>query len=172
MSDMTSSPPEGRQLWRQFSANRVALGGLIVFTIMVLMAIFAPMLTPQDPYDLASLELLDNLLAPMSRGFSGDLYVLGTEASGRDMYSAIVYGMRTSIAIGLASAGIALIIGAAVGLIAAFAGGWVDTLLMRLIEIITCFLIIFHFYIFSIICHVKPFTKTTSITRLVGLYCD
>ncbi len=126
-------------LWRRFAANKVALGGLLVFVTLGLMAVFAPLVTPQDPYDLAGLNLMDNLMPPMSEGMNGQLFVLGTDGNGRDMYSAMIYGMRTSIFIGLTSALIALFIGASVGLIAAFSGGWVDAALMRLVELVLAF---------------------------------
>ena len=127
------------RLWREFVANRIALGGLVTFLALVALAVLAPVVTPQDPYDLAQLSLLDNLLPPMSRGFDGALYVLGTDDQGRDMYSAMVHGLRISITIGVSSAGIALVIGALVGLAAAYFRGWVDALLMRLVDLILAF---------------------------------
>ncbi|MEM1428552.1 MAG: ABC transporter permease [Pseudomonadota bacterium] len=141
-TDGLGAPPAAlppKSLWRRFSANPVALGGLIVFVLLAVMAVFAPWVTPQDPYDLSSISLLDNLRPPGSTGVSGQTFYFGTDPNGRDMYSAMVYGMRTSIFIGLTSALIALMIGATVGLVAAFAGGWLDAALMRLVELVLAF---------------------------------
>ncbi|WP_227287938.1 ABC transporter permease [Boseongicola sp. H5] len=139
-TDPVAPPPVvTRSLWRRFTANPVALAGLVVFILLALMAVFAPYVAPQDPYDLANLSLLDNLLPPGSTGMNGQSFWLGTDPQGRDMLSAMIYGMRTSIFIGLTSAVIALMIGATVGLVAAFAGGWLDAVLMRLVELVLAF---------------------------------
>jgi peptide/nickel transport system permease protein len=99
------------------------------------LAILAPWLTPQNPYDLSQLSILDNKLPPGSRGFAGQLYLLGTDDQGRDMISAILYGLRLSLFVGIAATAIALVIGASIGVIAAYLGGWIDAALMRLVDI-------------------------------------
>jgi len=78
---------------------------------------------------------MDGKLPPGSRGSNGELFLLGSDDQGRDILSAILYGLRTSLAVGAASAGIAFVLGSVVGLFAAYAGGWVDALVMRIVEL-------------------------------------
>jgi peptide/nickel transport system permease protein len=108
---------------------------LAVFTAMSLAAVLAPWIAPQDPYDLATVSILDNLIPPGEQAFSGMTHWLGTDGQGRDMLSAMLYGMRISLLVGLASGAIALVVGTVVGLIAAFRGGWVDAILMRIVDL-------------------------------------
>lgn len=108
---------------------------LCVFVAMTLAAIAAPLIAPQDPYDLRSVSILDNLLPPGEASFAGMTYWLGTDGQGRDMLSAMLYGLRISLIVGLASGVIALAFGTLVGLVAAFRGGWVDALLMRIVDL-------------------------------------
>ena len=108
---------------------------LAVFIAMSLAAVLAPWIAPQDPYDLASVSILDNLIAPGEQAFSGMTHWLGTDGQGRDMLSAMLYGLRISLLVGLASGAIALVAGTVVGLIAAFRGGWVDAILMRVVDL-------------------------------------
>ncbi len=111
-------------------ANRQAqLGGIIVMTLVIL-AIFAPQIAPYDPF---KLNVPDRLQPPNLQ------YWLGTDDLGRDQLSRIIYGSRTTLQIGVISVGIALIAGSIIGLISAFYGGWVDTLIMRWIDIMLAF---------------------------------
>jgi peptide/nickel transport system permease protein len=121
----------GRALLR----DKLALTGIIIVAILVLAAIFAPLIAPQNPYDLNQLDIMDNRLPPGSESMSGLVYLIGTDDQGRDLFSAILYGLRTSIAVGVSSAAIALIIGASLGLISAYAGGRTDSFLMRVVDI-------------------------------------
>ncbi|MDQ2780504.1 MAG: ABC transporter permease [Pseudomonadota bacterium] len=129
--------------WRvavDFLHSRVALAGLIVLGLVVLAAVLAPWITPQNPYDLLQLDVLDARLKPGSiSGEAGYTYWLGTDGQGRDLYSAIVYGLRISLMVGVGSAAIAAVIGTTVGLLAAYAGGKVDALLMRLVDLLLSF---------------------------------
>ncbi|MEQ9200592.1 MAG: ABC transporter permease, partial [Rhodospirillales bacterium] len=85
-----------------FLESRIAVVGLVITTIVVFIAIFAPLIAPTDPFDLAKVDVMDNLIAPGDKNFAGDFtYVLGTDGSGRDMLSAIFYGLRTSITVGV-----------------------------------------------------------------------
>ncbi|MEQ8707570.1 MAG: ABC transporter permease [Rhodospirillales bacterium] len=119
-----------------FLESRIAVVGLVITTIVVFIAIFAPLIAPTDPFDLAKVDVMDNLIAPGDKNFAGDFtYVLGTDGSGRDMLSAIFYGLRTSITVGVSSGLIALALGMSVGLAAAYFGGFVDTLIMRIVDI-------------------------------------
>lgn len=109
-------------------------GAAILLGIMVALALLAPFITPQNPHDLGSLSVMDNRLAPGERGMSGFTYWLGSDAQGRDMLSAILYGLRTSLLVGLASTIGALSIGILAGLAAAQFGGVVDAIIMRIVD--------------------------------------
>lgn len=119
----------------EFSESPMALFGLIVFIIIMLAAVFAPLITPQDPYDLASLSILDARMAPGTKDFAGTVHILGTDGLGRDVYSAILYGLRISLSVGALSSICALLIGMALGLTAAYVGGRVDSWIMRLVDL-------------------------------------
>jgi len=126
-----------RQLWRSFGRSHLALVGAAIFSATLFVAVCAPLLAPQMPYDLAGLNLLDARLPPGS-DWSGEparTYLLGTDEQGRDMLSAIMYGLRISLLVGFSSALIALAIGSVLGLVAGYAGGRVDTVIMRLADI-------------------------------------
>ena len=120
----------------EFAASKLALVGLVMLAAILVIAIFAPWLSPQNPYDLAALDLLDGRLRPGSASADRAItYWLGTDDQGRDMLSAIFYGLRTSLAVGVLSAGVALMIGTALGLIAAYVGGRTESLIMRLVDL-------------------------------------
>ena len=102
---------------------------------LVLAALLAPWLAPQNPYDLAQLQLVDSRLPPLARTAAGTVRWLGTDDQGRDMLSAILYGLRTSLAVGLASTVLGFALGVSLGLAAAWFGGWVDALVMRLADL-------------------------------------
>jgi peptide/nickel transport system permease protein len=107
---------------------------VLALVAIAVVALVAPFLAPQDPYDLAGFSIFDNRLAPGSTGFDGRFYLLGTDDQGRDMLSAILYGLRISLIVGLLATAVAAALGTAVGLVAAYAGGLVETLLMRLVD--------------------------------------
>jgi peptide/nickel transport system permease protein len=123
------------QLWREFADSKVAVGALIVVGLCMLAAIAAPLITPQNPYDQSQLVLFDARLPPGSVGSGGYVHWLGTDAAGRDLLSAIIFGLRISIGVGVASGTIALSIGSAIGLLAAFRGGLVEAAVMRLVDL-------------------------------------
>ena len=124
-----------RRAVAEFAESKLALLGLALFLAILALALAAPYIAPQNPYDLSKLDLLDGRLPPGSQSMDGLTYWLGTDDKGRDMVSAILYGLRTSLAVGAASAAIALAIGAAIGLVAAYLGGWVETVIMRIVDI-------------------------------------
>lgn len=128
-------PSRLAQFARQFAESRSAMVGVGVLVFIVLAAALGPWVTPQNPYDLNQVNILDNLMPPGERSFDGMLFALGSDGQGRDMLSAIVYGLRTSLIVGILSAVIALCIGTVVGLVAAYAGGFVDNALMRLVDL-------------------------------------
>ncbi len=120
---------------RQFAESRVAVLSLIGLLAVILAAVFAPWITPQNPYDLAQLDIMDGNLPPMSESFGGTTYWLGTDDQGRDMLSAIVYGIRISLVVGAGSTLAALLIGCTVGLVAAFYGGRLESVVMRIVDL-------------------------------------
>ena len=109
--------------------------GAVVAILLVLVAIFGPWIAPQNPYDLGAIDFFDARLPPMSPTMNGSIYLLGTDGQGRDMLSAMIYGLRTSIAVGLLAGIVALVVGTALGLVAAYIGGRVDALVMRLVDL-------------------------------------
>jgi peptide/nickel transport system permease protein len=119
----------------EFFESRIATGALIVFVIIVLLAVLAPWITPQNPYDLGQVSVMDGRLPPGSQSFDGYTMWLGSDGSGRDLYSAILYGLRISLTVGLASGVIALLIGMAIGLVAAYAGGRIEAIIMRIVDL-------------------------------------
>jgi peptide/nickel transport system permease protein len=121
----------GRALVR----NRVALWAALWLALLVLAALIGPAFTPQNPYRLDQIDLLDARLAPLSPSGDGVFtYWLGSDAQGRDLLSAIVYGLRISLGVGLVATLLAVGIGTAVGLVAGYRGGRVDAFLMRLAD--------------------------------------
>jgi peptide/nickel transport system permease protein len=125
-----------RRFARQFFASKIALFGSITLLLIVFAAIFAPIVAPQNPYDLAQIDILDSRLAPGAQSSDHRLtYVLGTDEQGRDMLSAILYGVRISIMVGVASTVIALVLGLALGLFAGYFGGKVEGFIMRIADI-------------------------------------
>jgi peptide/nickel transport system permease protein len=120
---------------KAFFEDKVAVAGLILFSIIVALALLAPLITPQNPYDLRSVDLMDSRLKPGSVAGEGFTTWLGTDGVGRDLYSGILYGLRISLMVGFLSGLIAASIGMAVGLIAAYAGGRVETILMRIVDL-------------------------------------
>ena len=124
-----------RDFTASFARDRIAIGALVVLALILFAAIFAPLLSPQNPYNLAQLDILDSKLAPGTKAGEGFTYWLGSDEQGRDMFSAILYGLRISLGVGVMSTLVALTIGMAVGLISAYAGGWLDNLIMRLVDL-------------------------------------
>ncbi|MFN3689102.1 ABC transporter permease [Salinarimonas sp.] len=112
-----------------------AVIGLAVLVTCILAAIFAPWIAPQNPYDLATLSIMDNMLPPGEMLDTGRIAFLGTDDQGRDMLSAILYGLRVSLSVGAASVLIAAIIGASLGVLAAYAGGRIESLIMRIVDL-------------------------------------
>jgi len=120
----------------QFCASTLALIGLALLLLVVGAALFAPWVAPQNPYDIGALDIMDAKMPPGSHSFDESVtYWLGTDGQARDVLSAIFYGLRTSLMVGVVSVAAAFAIGAAVGLIAAYFGGRIDALLMRVVDI-------------------------------------
>jgi peptide/nickel transport system permease protein len=124
-----------RRLLAEFFESRLASFGLALFVVIALAALLAPIISPQNPYDLSQLDILDGRLEPGTPSASGMRYWLGTDDQGRDMLSAILYGLRISLAVGAISTVAAVLLGSTLGLVAAFFGGRVDALIMRIADI-------------------------------------
>jgi peptide/nickel transport system permease protein len=118
-----------------YFANPVAVFGLGLLVTIVVAAILAPLISPQNPYDLAQLDVMESRLPPGSKSATGGTFWLGTDDQGRDMLSAIFYGLRISLLVGVTSTVLALAIGLTMGLAAAYFGGKVETLIMRIVDI-------------------------------------
>ena len=115
--------------------NWVSLLSILLLFSIVLCAIFAPLIAPTNPYDLSSVSILDSRLSPGEKMLSGNVALLGTDGAGRDVLSAIIFGLRTSLVVAIISACIALVIGLFVGLISAYFGGFIDAFFMRIVDI-------------------------------------
>ncbi len=120
---------------QRFTENKVAVVAFVILVILIFLALFAPWITPQNPYDLAQVDFMDGRMEPGEQAFAGYTFWLGSDGAGRDLYSAILYGLRISLTVGVASGLIALALGTAIGLIAAYAGGRTETLIMRLVDL-------------------------------------
>jgi peptide/nickel transport system permease protein len=121
--------------WREFGENRFAVVALAVLATIAALTLAAPLVAPQDPYDLANLDLADARRPPGHVGTGGYAHLLGTDAQGRDLLSAMIYGLRISLQIGILAGGIALAIGATMGVLAAFLGGRFEALAMRIVDL-------------------------------------
>ncbi|MBU4610464.1 ABC transporter permease [Achromobacter sp. GG226] len=131
--------PQRRRILRKINARPSVKGSLIALALLLGFILIAPFFAPQNPYDLMSLDIMAGRLPPGGESFDGTRYWLGTDQQGRDMLSAILYGLRISLMVGLGAVALSTLIGSIAGLLAAFKGGWVDTLVMRLVDFILGF---------------------------------
>ncbi|MQW73284.1 ABC transporter permease subunit [Sinorhizobium medicae] len=122
-------------LWWSFTHSKTAMFSAALLGILILTALFAPLIAPQNPYDGAALDMWKAELPPLWEEGGEWPFLLGTDTQGRDMLSAILYGTRISIIIGIASVALSLLIGMSAGLISGFFGGFIDNLLMRIGDI-------------------------------------
>lgn len=144
MSDAANNPAPGvppkaispwRDLWSRFCEDRIALFAFGVVVLLVMLALFAPLISPQNPYDLSGLSLRDARRPPGFVGSGGYTHILGTDAQGRDLLSAILYGLRVSLQIGISAGAVALVIGTTIGIAAAYARGVLEAILMRIVDL-------------------------------------
>ena len=124
-----------RRFATDFGQSGLAIGGLAGLVLIIAAALVAPWISPQDPYDLAVLDIMDGRMAPGSVGGEGIKFWLGTDDQGRDMLSGILYGLRISLFVGAGSALIAGVIGSTLGLVAAYVGGRTEAVIMRLVDL-------------------------------------
>lgn len=125
--------------WRRFASefaeSRLAVAAAVTVVLILLLALAAPLIAPQNPYDLRQLDILGNLQPPGSPASEGYVHWLGTDDQGRDMLSGILYGLRISLGVGVASGLLALVLGMSVGLFAAYAGGRTESVIMRVVDV-------------------------------------
>jgi peptide/nickel transport system permease protein len=114
---------------QEFIEDRLAVAGMVVLLVFVLLAAYPRIIAPQNPYDLASLDLENSYRPP------GGKFILGTDDQGRDIFSAILYGLRISLFVGVVSTALSAVIGMAAGLLAGYSGKWIERLIMRLADI-------------------------------------
>lgn len=119
----------------EFAEDRVAVGAFLVLAAIAVLALIAPFITPQNPYDLGQVDIMDARRPPGATAMEGYTFIIGSDGVGRDLYSAIIYGLRISLAVGLLSGLIAVMVGASVGLMAAYVGGRTDALIMRIVDL-------------------------------------
>jgi len=121
--------------WK-FKRSPVAVASFVVTVVLVLSAVLAPLIAPHNPFDPATLNLMNGFTAPGEpNAFTGDEFFLGTDDQGRDVFSTILYGMRISLFVGFSAVLFAMILGVALGLIAGYIGGWTETIIMRIADI-------------------------------------
>jgi peptide/nickel transport system permease protein len=126
-------------VWHSFVHSPLALVSAMVAFVCVFCAVFANLVAPHNPMDLASLELADALLPPAWLPEGKTRYLLGTDAQGRDILSALMYGTRISLMVGIASVVVSVIVGVALGLLAGYAGGKTDAFIMRVCDVMLSF---------------------------------
>lgn len=119
-----------------FSRSPVAVLSLLVLCVLVFGAMFAPLFAPHNPFDPATLNLMNGFTPPMEpNAFTGDAFWLGTDDQGRDVYSTILYGMRISLFVGFSAVLFAMVLGVLLGLLAGYVGGWTETIIMRIADV-------------------------------------
>ena len=118
-----------------FAGHPIAIAGLVGFIFFILVALLAPWISPQNPYDLMVLDIMDGLLPPLSKLGNGTTAWLGTDALGRDILSSVMYGLRISLFVAFVAVTIGTTIGVILGLLAAIYGGWIETVIMRAVDL-------------------------------------
>lgn len=142
MTDMPLPPTPGllarvidSDIFYSFRRSKLTLVAASIALVLMLAAIFAPVLAVQNPFDPAQLDLLNSRISPLWTAEGQAPFLLGTDEQGRDVFSAILYGMRISLIVGILGVGLAAVIGIGLGLIAGYAGGAVDSLIMRVADV-------------------------------------
>lgn len=126
-------------VWHSFKSSPTAIAAAVIASVCVFCALFAGYVAPHNPFDLASLELMDSRLPPAWMEGGSSKYLLGTDDQGRDILSALMYGARISLFVGLASVLLSMLIGVGLGLLAGFAGGRIDAFIMRVCDVMLSF---------------------------------
>ncbi|HEX5682451.1 MAG TPA: ABC transporter permease [Ideonella sp.] len=126
-------------LWYSFRRSPVAQVAALLVLICAFCAVFAPWVAPHNPFDLSTIELADAQLPPAWLPDGRATFLLGTDDQGRDILSALMYGARISLLVGLAAVALSLLFGVALGLLSGFAGGHVDAFIMRVCDVMLSF---------------------------------
>jgi peptide/nickel transport system permease protein len=145
MTTITTAAPSALRrffdgdVWHSFKSSPVAIMAAVIAFICIFCAVFAEFVAPHNPFDLASLELMDSRLPPAWMEEGSRKYLLGTDDQGRDILSALMYGARISLFVGLASVLLSMLIGVGLGLLSGFVGGKVDAFIMRVCDVMLSF---------------------------------
>ena len=119
-----------------FKRSPVTIVSFAVVVVLFLLAMFAELVAPTNPFDVGSLNLMNGFTPPMQpNAFTGEVFPLGADDQGRDLLSAIIFGLRVSLFVGLTAVILAMVLGVSLGLLAGYRGGWVDSLIMRAADI-------------------------------------
>jgi len=139
------TPARGKGRWARFQdsdffyafkRSPVAVVSFAVTMLLVLSAVFAPLIAPTNPFDPASLNLMNGFTPPMEpNAFTSESFLMGTDDQGRDVFSTILYGMRISLFVGVAAVLFAMVLGIVLGLISGYFGGWTETIIMRIADV-------------------------------------
>jgi len=122
-------------IFYSFRRSKLTMVAAVIVLILLLMALFAPVLVVQNPFDPAQLELINSRISPLWTADGQKPFLLGTDEQGRDVFSAILYGMRISLVVGVLGVSFAAVLGIGLGLIAGYVGGAVDSLIMRIADV-------------------------------------
>jgi peptide/nickel transport system permease protein len=146
MSSLTSPAAPGAfsrffagDVWHSFRSSPVAMVAALIAFLCIFCALFAEVIAPHNPFDLASLELMDARLPPAWMEGGSSKYLLGTDDQGRDLLSALMYGARISLFVGFASVLLSMTIGVGLGLLSGFVGGKIDAFIMRICDVMLSF---------------------------------
>ncbi|MBQ4824334.1 ABC transporter permease [Leisingera sp. HS039] len=141
-----------------FRNSPVAVVSALIVLVLALAVIFAPLIAPHNPFDPATLNLMNGFSKPMHPNeFTGEVFLLGTDDQGRDVFSTILYGMRISLMVGVLSVTFAMVLGIILGLLAGYVGGWTETIIMRVADVQLTFpSILVAMLIFGIVKGVTP----------------
>jgi peptide/nickel transport system permease protein len=126
-------------VWHSFKNSPVAVAAAVVAAVCIFCALFAPWVAPHNPFDLATLELSDARMPPVWEEGGQPKYLLGTDDQGRDILSALMYGARISLLVGVASVALSVVVGVGLGLLSGFVGGKTDALIMRVCDVMLSF---------------------------------
>ncbi len=148
--------------WKRFRKNKLALVGLAIILVMIVGAILAPVLAPNDPY-VSLKDAAGKVMKDMSPAKSGT--ILGTDLLGRDEFSRLIYAARVSMSVGLVAVGISTIIGVVLGSISGYFGGVADIIIMRCVDVVNCFPVMFLIIIVATI--LKP--SIYNVMIIIGL---
>ena len=130
---------ESERIWRHFIRSPMALCAACVILLFMGVAAFGPLIAPHNPYDLTAFSLMDSLKPPVWLDGGSTEFILGADDQGRDILSTIIYGLRTSFIVGLSAVGLSLFFGSIMGLLAGYYGGWIDSVISRLSDMMLSF---------------------------------